>query len=393
MDILKTQPKIFPCIKVVGVGGGGCRAINQMIKEGIPGVEFIAINSDAQSLLLSNAATRIQIGKNVTSGLGAGGNPDIGRKSAEESIGSLYEALKGADMVFITAGMGGGTGTGATPIVAQIAKELGALTVGMVTRPFSFEGKKRQKSAQAGLDAIKEYANTLIAIPDDRLLQFMDKHASLNDAFRMADEILSQGIQDISKLVTAPGLINLNFSDVKNILSDGGASLMAIERASGNERARKAAEQAISSQLFDLSLDGARSVLFNATGGPDMTLLEVNQAAAIIRENSHPDVNMVFGAVIDPNIGDEIRITMIATGTDEYNDPHEITHTRHSENIYVTTPSRENDLAELELWSGNINNAEGLDIPSFLRNRPRLQGDPSTDAPPPEEKKGKSKGS
>jgi len=314
----------FARIKVVGVGGAGCNAVNRMIIEGIQGVEFVAINTDAQALLLAKAPTKVRIGDKLTRGLGAGGNPEVGRKSAEETAEELYTVLKGADMVFVTAGLGGGTGTGAAPIVAQIAKECGALTIGVVTRPFTFEGGRRMQSAEAGMDMLKEHADTLIVIPNDRLLQIVDKKASLSDAFRMADDVLRQGIQGISELITVPGLINLDFADVKAIMSEGGAALMAVGHAEGDDRARLAAEQAISSQLLDITIDGARGVLFNVTGGPNMTLFEVNQAAAIIRETAHPDVNMIFGAVIDPNMGDEIRITVIATGFERASMPRRI---------------------------------------------------------------------
>jgi len=318
------NPESFAHIKVVGVGGGGTNAVNRMIEEGIQGVEFIAVNTDSQALNLARAASKVRIGEKLTRGLGAGGNPEMGRKSAEESAEALYASLKGADMVFVTAGLGGGTGTGAAPIVAQIAKECGALTIGVVTRPFTFEGAKRQQSAEEGMDALKEHADTLIVIPNDRLLQIADKRASLQDAFRMADDVLRQGIQGISELITVPGLINLDFADVKAIMSEGGAALMAVGKASGEDRARVAAEQAISSQLLDITIDGARGVLFNITGGPNMTLFEVNQAAAIIRETAHPDVNMIFGAVIDPNMGDDIRITVIATGFERTGVPRRI---------------------------------------------------------------------
>lgn len=314
----------FARIKVVGVGGGGTNAVNRMIQEGIQGVDFVAVNTDAQALLLSKAPTKVQIGDKLTRGLGAGGNPEIGRKSAEETADDLYSVLKGSDMVFVTAGLGGGTGTGAAPIVAQIAKECGALTIGVVTRPFTFEGAKRMQSAEAGMDQLKDHADTLIVIPNDRLLQIVDKKSSLQDAFRMADDVLRQGIQGISELITVPGLINLDFADVKAIMSEGGAALMAVGHAAGEDRARLAAEQAISSQLLDITIDGARGVLFNVTGGPNMTLFEVNQAAAIIRETAHPDVNMIFGAVIDPNMGDEIRITVIATGFERAGIPRRI---------------------------------------------------------------------
>jgi cell division protein FtsZ len=307
----------YASIKVVGVGGGGGNAVNRMIEEGLGGVEFIAINTDAQALLLSKAKTRVRVGDKLTRGLGAGGNPEIGRKAAEESADELYEVLRGADMVFITSGMGGGTGTGGAPIIAQVAKELGSLTIGVVTRPFTFEGSRRIQAAEAGIEALKSQVDTLIVIPNDRLLQIVDKRASLNDAFGMADDVLRQGIQGISELITVPGLINLDFADVRTIMSEGGAALMAVGRASGEERARKAAEEAISSSLLDVTIDGARGILFNVTGGPNMSLFEVNEAAAIIKETAHPDVNLIFGAVIDENMTEEIRITVIATGFEQ----------------------------------------------------------------------------
>jgi cell division protein FtsZ len=310
------SPESFARIKVIGVGGGGCNAVNRMIDEGVQGIEFIAVNTDAQALLLSKAPTRVRLGDKVTRGLGAGGNPDNGKRAAEESAEDLYEVLKGSDMIFVTSGLGGGTGTGAAPIVAQIAKEVGALTIGVVTRPFTFEGSRRAQSAEAGISKLKEHADTLIVIPNDRLLQIVDKRASLQEAFRVADDVLRQGIQGISELITVPGLINLDFADVRAIMSEGGAALMAVGHASGEDRARIAAEMAISSQLLDITIDGARGILFNVTGGSNMTLFEVNQAAAIIKETAHPDVNLIFGAVIDPNMGDEIRITVIATGFD-----------------------------------------------------------------------------
>lgn len=307
----------FASIKVVGIGGGGGNAVNHMIEEGLGGVEFIAINTDAQALMLSKAKTRVRIGDKLTRGLGCGGNPEVGRKAAEESADELYEVMRGADMVFITCGMGGGTGTGGAPIIAQVAKELGALTIGVVTRPFTFEGARRIQAAEAGIEAVKGQVDTLIVIPNDRLLQIVDKRATLQDAFGMADDVLRQGIQGISELITVPGLINLDFADVRTIMSEGGAALMAVGRASGDDRARKAAEEAISSQLLDVTIDGARGILFNVTGGPQMSLFDVNEAAAIIKETAHPDVNLIFGAVIDENMGDEIRITVIATGFEQ----------------------------------------------------------------------------
>ncbi len=309
-------PESFARIKVIGVGGGGCNAVNRMIDEGVQGIEFITVNTDAQALLNAKSATKVRIGDQTTKGLGAGGNPEIGRKSAEESSEELYEALKGSDMVFVTAGMGGGTGTGAAPIVAQIAREVGALTIGVVTRPFSFEGQKRLQAAEQGIARLKEHTDTLIVIPNDRLLQISDKRATLQDSFKAADDVLRQGMQGISEVITVPGLVNLDFADVKAVMSEGGAALMAVGRANGEDRAKKAAEQAISNQLLDVTINGARGILFNITGGPSLTLYEVNQAAAIIKETAHPDVNMIFGAVIDENLGEELRITVIATGFD-----------------------------------------------------------------------------
>jgi cell division protein FtsZ len=360
----------FARIKVVGVGGGGCNAVNRMIMEGIQGVEFVAINTDAQALLLAKAPTKVRIGDKLTRGLGAGGNPDIGRKSAEETAEELYTTLKGADMVFVTAGLGGGTGTGAAPIVAQIAKECGALTIGVVTRPFTFEGARRMQSAEAGMEMLKEHADTLIVIPNDRLLQIVDKKASLSDAFRIADDVLRQGIQGISELMTVPGLINLDFADVKAIMSEGGAALMAVGHAEGDDRARMAAEQAISSQLLDITIDGARGVLFNVTGGPNMTLFEVNQAAAIIRETAHPDVNMIFGAVIDPNMADEIRITLIATGFERAGMPR-----RMVERPVTTSPRQQQDMMRPMTPSSRPQQQQDMMRPSVPVSRPQQQQD------------------
>ena len=308
------NPESFARIKVVGVGGGGCNAVNRMIDEGLTGIEFISVNTDAQALQFSKAKVRVRIGEKSTRGLGAGGDPRIGRVAAEESAEELYEVLKGSDMVFVTAGLGGGTGTGAAPIIAQIAKEIGALTIGVVTRPFTFEGTHRARAAEEGAANLKEHADTLIIIPNDRLLQIVDKRSGLQDAFRLADDVLRQGIQGISELITIPGLINLDFADVRTIMSEGGAALMAVGQASGEDRALKAAEMAISNQLLDVTIDGAHGILFNVTGGEDLKLFEVNQAAAIIKETAHPDVNLIFGAVVDESMGDNLRITVIATG-------------------------------------------------------------------------------
>lgn len=304
-------------IKVIGVGGAGCNAVNRMIDEGMQGLEFIAVNTDSQALIASKAGTRVRIGEKSTRGLGAGGNPEVGRTAAEESRDELKEALVGADMVFITAGMGGGTGTGAAPIVAEICREIGALTIGVVTKPFSFEGPRRMKSALSGIDNLKKNADTLIVIPNDRLLQIVDKKVTMKAAFSQADDVLRQGIQGISELITIPGLINLDFADVRSIMSEGGAALMAIGIGEGDDRARKAAEKAINNDLLDVAITGARGILFNVTGGEDMTLYEVNEAAAIIRESADKDVNLIFGAVIDPSMQDQIRITVVATGYPE----------------------------------------------------------------------------
>ncbi|MBR6090962.1 MAG: cell division protein FtsZ [Anaerolineaceae bacterium] len=304
-------------IKVIGVGGAGCNAVNRMIDEGMQGLEFIAVNTDSQALIASKAGTRVRIGEKSTRGLGAGGNPEVGRTAAEESRDEIREALTGADMVFITAGMGGGTGTGAAPIVAEICREIGALTIGVVTKPFSFEGPRRMKSALAGIENLKKNADTLIVIPNDRLLQIVDKKVTMKAAFSQADDVLRQGIQGISELITIPGLINLDFADVRSIMSEGGAALMAIGVGEGDDRARKAAEKAINNDLLDVAITGARGILFNVTGGEDMTLFEVNEAAAIIRESADKDVNLIFGAVIDPAMQDQIRITVVATGYPE----------------------------------------------------------------------------
>ncbi len=301
-------------IRVVGIGGGGGNAVNRMISEGVSGVDFVVINTDNQSLLMSDAPVRVRIGDKLTRGLGAGGVAERGEKAASETLDELYQVLQGSDMVFVTAGMGGGTGTGAAPVVAKAAREQGALTIGVVTRPFLFEGSKRANSAEQGIEQLREHVDTLIVIPNDRLLELTDKRMSLTESFRLADDVLRQGIQGITELITTPGLINLDFADVRTIMTEGGSALMAVGHGTGDDRARTAAEQSISSRLLEVTIDGARGILFNITGGPGMTLFEVNQAAAIIREKAHPDANMIFGAVVDENMGDDLRITVIATG-------------------------------------------------------------------------------
>ncbi|HLF29167.1 MAG TPA: cell division protein FtsZ [Anaerolineae bacterium] len=308
-------PESYAQIRVVGVGGGGTNAVNRMIAEGLQGVDFIAVNTDAQALMLSKAVKRVRIGDKLTRGLGAGGNPEIGEKAADESADELYEVLRGSDMVFITSGMGGGTGTGASPTVARIAKEVGALTIGVVTRPFTFEGHKRSASAEAGINKLKEHVDTLIAIPNDRLLEIVDKRASLQQAFSVADDVLRQGIQGISELITVPGLINLDFADVKTIMSGMGMALMGTGIATGESRAVEAAQRAINSPLLeDASIDGARGVLINITGGPTMTLYEVAEASNLVHEAAHEEANIIFGTVIDEKMGDAIKVTVIATG-------------------------------------------------------------------------------
>ena len=358
----------YAIIKVIGVGGGGNNAVNRMIDEGMKGVDFIAVNTDKQALTSSKAKTKVRIGDKLTRGLGAGGDPQVGRKAAEESADELYEKLGDADMIFITAGIGGGTGTGASPVVAQIARESGALTIGVVTRPFTFEGARRSQTAEAGIENLKSQVDTLIVIPNDRLLQIVDKKAGLNEAFSIADDVLRQGIQGISQLITVPGLINLDFADVRTIMSEGGAALMAVGTASGEDRAVKAARQAISSELLDVTIDGAHGILFNITGGEDLSLFEVNEAAEIIKETAHPDVNLIFGAVIDDNMQDEVRITVIATGFDRA--PSISRKSRATKSGAAPAPVKKPELLDLnDQITGRVYDSEDLDIPAFLRKR------------------------
>ncbi len=338
----------FANIKVIGVGGGGSNAINRMISAGLRGVEFITVNTDAQALHQSRAENIIQIGAKLTRGLGAGANPEIGSRAAEESREEILQALKGADMVFVTAGMGGGTGTGAAPVVAEIAKEVGALTVGVVTRPFLFEGRKRALQADNGIADLKSKVDTLITIPNDRLLQVVDKHTSIAEAFRIADDVLRQGVQGISDLIAVPGLINLDFADVKTIMTDTGSALMGIGIANGENRASQAAKMAISSPLLETSIEGAKGVLLNITGGANLGLYEVNEAAEIIAEAADPEANIIFGAVIDENLADEVRVTVIATGFD------------------ARPPRKEASDLEIKPFAAT---SDELDIPAFLRRR------------------------
>ncbi|WP_059104696.1 cell division protein FtsZ [Shouchella shacheensis] len=359
-------------IKVIGVGGGGSNAVNRMIENGLQGVEFIAVNTDAQALQLSKAEKKLQLGGKLTRGLGAGANPDIGKKAAEESREHLEEFLQGADMVFITAGMGGGTGTGAAPVIAEVAREIGALTVGVVTRPFTFEGRKRQTQAVSGIGALKEKVDTLIVIPNDRLLEIVDKNTPMLEAFREADNVLRQGVQGISDLIATPGLINLDFADVKTIMSEKGSALMGIGIATGENRAAEAAKKAISSPLLETSLDGAQGVLMNITGGSNLSLYEVHEAAEIVSQASDSEVNMIFGSVINENLKDEIVVTVIATGFETYAEGKPSR--PESPGASASQPMREEPKRESRFQSsGNEEESpsqpDTLDIPTFLRNR------------------------
>ncbi|MGH1562689.1 cell division protein FtsZ [Mumia sp. DW29H23] len=303
-------------IKVVGIGGGGVNAVNRMIEAGLKGVEFIAINTDAQALLMSDADVKLDIGRELTRGLGAGANPDTGRQAADDHADDIEEVLKGADMVFVTAGEGGGTGTGGAPVVARIARSLGALTIGVVTRPFSFEGRRRANQADDGIESLREEVDTLIVIPNDRLLSISDRNVTMIDAFKQADQVLLQGVSGITDLITTPGLINLDFADVKSVMSDAGSALMGIGSARGDDRAVAAAEMAVSSPLLEASIDGAHGVLLSIAGGSDLGLFEINEAAALVSEAAHAEANIIFGAVIDDALGDEVRVTVIAAGFD-----------------------------------------------------------------------------
>lgn len=350
-------------IRVIGVGGGGNNAVNRMIDSGLKGVEFIAVNTDAQALQLSKCETKVQIGDKLTKGLGAGANPEIGFKAAEESREQIMKSLQGADMVFVTAGMGGGTGTGAAPTVASIAKELGAVTVGVVTKPFTFEGRKRAKQAVEGIANLKAEVDTLITIPNDRLLQVVDKNTSINDAFSIADDILRQGVQGISDLIAVPGLINLDFADVKTIMHNTGSALMGIGTASGDDRAVTAARNAISSPLLETSIEGAKGVLLSITGGESLGLFEVNEAAEVISEAADEEANIIFGAVIKEELGDEIRVTVIATGFDDESTSENVSDFT---KIFEKKNGRDGSESDSELTNSTIDN---LEIPAFLRRK------------------------
>ena len=374
----ETSVETLATIKVIGVGGGGNNAVNRMIEHGVQGVEFIAVNTDAQALNLSKAEVKMQIGGKLTRGLGAGANPEVGKKAAEESKEQIEEALRGADMVFVTAGMGGGTGTGAAPVIAQIARDLGALTVGVVTRPFTFEGRKRATQATGGISAMKESVDTLIVIPNDRLLEIVDKSTPMLEAFREADNVLRQGVQGISDLIAVPGLINLDFADVKTIMSNKGSALMGIGVASGESRAAEAAKKAISSPLLETSIDGAQGVLLNITGGSNLSLYEVQEAADIVASASDQEVNMIFGSVINDNLKDEIIVTVIATGFNEevvqpkptrpaFGQPQKSSTT----NVNREPKREEPPVVEQPRSVTPQTGEDTLDIPTFLRNRNR----------------------
>jgi cell division protein FtsZ len=350
-------------IKVVGVGGGGTNAVNRMVDAGLRGVEFVAANTDAQALQMTDADIKLNIGHELTKGLGAGANPNVGAGAAAESRDDIKEALKGADMVFVTAGEGGGTGTGAAPVIAEIAKnEIGALTVGVVTRPFEFEGAQRRKQSEEGIQRLRENVDTLIVIPNDRLLSIVERRTSIIDAFREADNVLRQGVQGITDLITIPGLINLDFADVRTIMADAGTALMGIGQASGESRAVEAAKAAISSPLLEESVEGATGILLNITGGPDLGLFEVNEAAEIISSASDANSNIIFGSVIDEQLGDEVRVTVIATGFDRMGGAP----SRRREEIRRTRPDRDVRLDDRQRSSLEIDD-DDIDVPPFLR--------------------------
>jgi cell division protein FtsZ len=380
-------------IKVVGIGGGGVNAVNRMIEVGLKGVEFIAINTDAQALLMSDADVKLDVGRDSTRGLGAGAHPPIGKRAAEDHAEEIEAAIKGADMVFVTAGEGGGTGTGGAPVVARIARSLGALTIGVVTRPFKFEGRNRSGQADAGIQALRDEVDTLIVIPNDRLLSISDPNVSLLDSFRQADQVLHQGVSGITDLITTPGLINLDFADVKSVMSDAGSALMGIGSARGEHRAAVAAESAVSSPLLEASIEGARGVLLSIAGGSDLGLFEINEAAGLVADAVHPDANIIFGAVIDDALGDEVRVTVIAAGFDggepmlrDATKPALLKESKQPEPADVTTPPTAQSFLEPDPYldgpkapedgAGNVtvppdpvptDYGDDLDVPDFLR--------------------------
>ncbi len=370
---IRSDIENFALIKVVGVGGGGSNAVNRMIRAELMGVEFISVNTDAQALLLADAPHKIRIGDKITKGLGAGADPSVGRKSAEDDSEKLYEMLKEADMVFVTAGMGGGTGTGAAPIIAEIAKDIGALTVAVVTKPFAFEGAKRRLLAEQGIQELVDKVDTLIVIPNDRLLQVVEKKTSMVDAFRIVDDVLRQGVQGISDLITVPGLINLDFADVKTIMTNAGSALMGIGHGTGETRAADAARQAIMSPLLEQSIDGARGVLFTITGGPDLTLFEVNEAAEIIHAAADPEANIIFGAVIDDRMAADVKISVIATGFDPARPLKRIEQPIHKRQVESRPVERTPVAVATNGSAGRVEEKKydpnDLEVPSFLRRR------------------------
>jgi len=384
--LIKPQTTNFAKIRVMGIGGGGSNALNSMISQSsIQGVDFIAVNTDAQSLLLNQAATKVQIGEEHTKGLGSGGNPEVGEMAAEESYEKLKDILEGTDMVFLTAGMGGGTGTGATPVIARAAKEIGALTVAVVTKPFTFEGTRRMVSAEEGIEQLKDKVDTLIVIPNQRILDVVDKKLSLLEAFKVADSVLTQGVQGISDLITMPGLINVDFADVRTIMQNAGSSLMGIGTGVGENRAQAAARSAIASPLLEITMDGARGVLFNVIGGPDLTMNEVDEAAKIIASAADSDANIIFGATIDESMRDQMKITVIATGFDtarqtmrefitpnpqpQYNN----VNSNYGQNVQNQEPEQNNQNQAPNNMPGSApqekNDEEVWDIPAFLRQK------------------------
>jgi len=371
LNNITERPSTFVDIKVIGVGGGGGNAVNRMIEEKISGVRYISANTDAQVLALSNAEQKIQIGSRITMGLGSGSNPDIGKRAAEEDKDKISKALEGSDMVFITAGMGGGTGTGGSPIIAQVSKELGALTVGVVTKPFTFEGIKRQRQAEEGIQLLKEYVDTLIVIPNDRLLQIIAENTPVLEAFKVADELLLHGIQGISEIVVEPGLINVDFADVKMIMEDAGTAIMGIGRANGENRAIEAAHNAVNSSLLGTKITDARGILFNISGGKNMTLFEVNQAAEIVQEAANGDANIIFGAVINEALGEDIRITVIATGFDESSTTKEKERPQIKDQVFNQEKEEVVETGEEKKeYEEPVNNDvdyNDLEIPTFLR--------------------------
>ncbi len=366
---LEVTPEIAPVanIKVIGVGGGGCNAVNRMVKASLKGIEFIAINTDAQALYHSEAPTKINIGKATTRGLGAGSNPEIGKQSAEESIEEVKEVIEGADMVFITCGLGGGTGTGASPVIANAAKELGILTVAVVTKPFSFEGHRRKSQADEGLENLKNKVDTLITIPNDRILSIIDKKTPLNDAFTVVDDVLRQGVQGIADLITVHGMINVDFADVKTVMENAGSALMGIGYGTGENRAGEAAKAAIESPLLELSIDGAKGVLFNITGGNDLSMFEVDEAAKVITEAADPDANIIFGAVINDSYTGEVKVTVVATGFDYKQLENSVV--RPNSAFGSTSPRRTPEEKPATQSTPMKSTENELDIPAFIRQK------------------------